>query len=125
MTIAPPDAEARRAIAPVICYPNDSLPQPDLGLYTQALAGAELVETSIRGSSSVFNGARSQRYEKCTRRHVVEQRPMIEKPGVVGQLVTHLSPKDPSKLFRNPVFDTGRTAGEIESADQTPDPLPV
>jgi uncharacterized protein YcgI (DUF1989 family) len=47
MTIAPPDAEARRAIAPVICYPNDSLPQPDLGLYTQALAGAELVETVI------------------------------------------------------------------------------
>ena len=47
MTIAPPDAEARRAIAPVICYPNDSLPQPDLGLYTQALARAELVETVI------------------------------------------------------------------------------
>ena len=47
MTIAPPDAETRRAIAPVICYPNDSLPQPDLGLYTQALAGAELVETVI------------------------------------------------------------------------------
>ncbi|MHA7867825.1 MAG: urea carboxylase-associated family protein [Salipiger thiooxidans] len=47
MTIAPPDAEARRAIAPVICYPNDSLPQPDIGLYTQALAGAELVETVI------------------------------------------------------------------------------
>ena len=47
MTIAPPDAETRRAIAPVICYPNDSLPQPDLGLYTQALAGAELVERVI------------------------------------------------------------------------------
>ncbi|MBN8187042.1 MAG: DUF1989 domain-containing protein [Rhodobacteraceae bacterium] len=47
MTIAPPDAEARRAIAPVICYPNNSLPQPDLGLYTQALAAAELVETVI------------------------------------------------------------------------------
>ncbi|SDE67460.1 hypothetical protein SAMN04488105_10682 [Salipiger thiooxidans] len=47
MTIAPPDAETRRAIAPVICYPNDSLPQPDLGLYTQGLAGAELVETVI------------------------------------------------------------------------------
>ncbi|NVK62058.1 MAG: DUF1989 domain-containing protein [Rhodobacteraceae bacterium] len=47
MTIAPSDAETRRAIAPVICYPNDSLPQPDLGLYTQALAGAELVETVI------------------------------------------------------------------------------
>lgn len=47
MTIAPPDAETRRAIAPVICYPNDRLPQPDLGLYTQGLAGAELVETVI------------------------------------------------------------------------------
>ncbi|NIY96605.1 DUF1989 domain-containing protein [Salipiger sp. HF18] len=47
MTIAPPAAEPRRAIAPVICYPNDRLPQPDLGLYTQGLAGAELVETVI------------------------------------------------------------------------------
>ena len=42
---APEDAEARRAVAPVICYPNDTLPIPDLALYARALAGAELVET--------------------------------------------------------------------------------
>ncbi|WP_299791320.1 DUF1989 domain-containing protein [uncultured Marivita sp.] len=42
---APEDAEARRAVAPVICYPNDTLPSPDLALYARALAGAELVET--------------------------------------------------------------------------------
>lgn len=44
---APEDAEARRAVAPVICYPNDTLPSPDLALYARALAGAELVETVV------------------------------------------------------------------------------
>ncbi|GGG81376.1 hypothetical protein GCM10011415_33650 [Salipiger pallidus] len=47
MTKPPPDAEARRAVPPVICYPNDSLPQPDLGLYGQALAGAEVTDTVL------------------------------------------------------------------------------
>ncbi|WP_372613894.1 urea carboxylase-associated family protein [Aquicoccus sp.] len=37
----PADADARRAIAPVICYPNDSLPAPDLALYRAARDGAE------------------------------------------------------------------------------------
>ena len=37
----PADAEARRAIAPVVCYPNDGLPKPDLGLYQTARAGAQ------------------------------------------------------------------------------------
>lgn len=45
MPNAPADAEDRRAIAPVICYPNDTLPQPDLKLYRAALAEAEVVET--------------------------------------------------------------------------------
>lgn len=36
----PKDAVARRAVAPVICYPVDTLPQPDLALYARALAGA-------------------------------------------------------------------------------------
>ena len=40
MTQAPEDAEARRAIAPVICYPVDALPRPDLALYARARAGA-------------------------------------------------------------------------------------
>ncbi|MCV2888034.1 urea carboxylase-associated family protein [Ruegeria aquimaris] len=43
MTQAPPDAEARRAIAPVICYPTDTLPAPDLVLYRAARATAEKV----------------------------------------------------------------------------------
>ena len=43
MTEAPADAEARRAIRPVICYPTDSLPQPDLALYRAARAGARKV----------------------------------------------------------------------------------
>ena len=35
-TDAPQDANARRAIAPVICYPTDTLPKPDLALYHAA-----------------------------------------------------------------------------------------
>ena len=34
--IPPADAEDRRAVAPVICYPTDTLPRPDLALYAQA-----------------------------------------------------------------------------------------
>lgn len=40
MTDAPADADARRAVKPVICYPNDSLPRPDLDLYRAARASA-------------------------------------------------------------------------------------
>ena len=47
MTQAPEDAEARRAIAPVICYPNDALPRPDLALYARARAGAVKVAEVI------------------------------------------------------------------------------
>lgn len=36
----PKDAQHRRDIAPVICYPNDSLPKPDLTLYQTARHGA-------------------------------------------------------------------------------------
>ncbi|RYG92753.1 DUF1989 domain-containing protein [Loktanella sp. IMCC34160] len=36
----PADAAARRAIAPVICYPTDTLPVPPMGLYTAARATA-------------------------------------------------------------------------------------
>ncbi|NJM81508.1 MAG: DUF1989 domain-containing protein [Tabrizicola sp.] len=39
---APPlDAAARKAVAPVICYPVDSLPAPDLGPYRAAREGWE------------------------------------------------------------------------------------
>ena len=34
----PADAETRRAVSPVICYPTDTLPQPDMGFY-QTLRG--------------------------------------------------------------------------------------
>ena len=43
MTNAPADAEARRAIEPVICYPTDTLPVPDLALYAKARATAQKV----------------------------------------------------------------------------------
>ncbi|MDX8351756.1 urea carboxylase-associated family protein [Cognatiyoonia sp. IB215182] len=35
---SPPDAAARRAVQPVICYPTDTLPTPDLPLYQRARA---------------------------------------------------------------------------------------
>jgi len=40
----PKDADARRAIAPVICYPTDTLPQPDMALYKAARRDVELVD---------------------------------------------------------------------------------
>jgi len=39
----PPDAEERRAIRPVICYPNETLPKPPMALYRAARGGAEKV----------------------------------------------------------------------------------
>ena len=39
-TAAPLDADARRAVEPVIVYPNGTLPPPDLALYRAARAGA-------------------------------------------------------------------------------------
>ncbi len=41
MRHAPEDADARRAIPPVICYPVETLPHPDLALYQRALATAQ------------------------------------------------------------------------------------
>ncbi len=40
----PDDAEARRAVKPVICYPNHSLPQPDMALYKSARSSARKSE---------------------------------------------------------------------------------
>jgi uncharacterized protein len=37
----PADAETRRAVAPVICYPTDTLPQPDMALYLAAREGMQ------------------------------------------------------------------------------------
>ena len=47
MSQAPADAAARRAVAPVICYPTDSLPQPDLALYGRALSKVSVEQTAI------------------------------------------------------------------------------
>ena len=44
MVSEPKDADVRRAVRPVICYPNDTLPQPDMALYQAARQGARLVE---------------------------------------------------------------------------------
>ena len=41
MTDAPQDADARRAVKPVIVYPPETLDPPDLALYRRSRAGAE------------------------------------------------------------------------------------
>ncbi|MBO9466268.1 DUF1989 domain-containing protein [Tropicibacter sp. R15_0] len=46
-TAPPEDAEARRAIAPVICYPNDTLPHIDLPAYQAALTSAKVTDTCL------------------------------------------------------------------------------
>ena len=47
LPLTPADAEARRAIAPVICYPVETLPHPDLALYARARAAATPVSQVI------------------------------------------------------------------------------
>jgi len=42
--VAPADADARKAVKPVICYPVDSLQAPDLELYQAARATAQKVD---------------------------------------------------------------------------------
>ena len=46
-TPPPADADARRAVRPVICYPTDTLPRPDLAACRAARATAERVETIV------------------------------------------------------------------------------
>ncbi len=43
-TTAPQDAEERKAIKPVICYPIDTLPKPDMELYWEARAHATKID---------------------------------------------------------------------------------
>ncbi|QEW20888.1 urea carboxylase-associated protein 1 [Marinibacterium anthonyi] len=45
ITPAPQDAEARRAVEPVICYPVDGLPRPDLDAYRAVREAMTLVKT--------------------------------------------------------------------------------
>ncbi|MBX5164339.1 MULTISPECIES: DUF1989 domain-containing protein [unclassified Rhizobium] len=44
MTTAPADADVRKAIKPVICYPTDTLPRPDLSAYRTLRDALELVD---------------------------------------------------------------------------------
>ncbi|MCX7302417.1 MAG: DUF1989 domain-containing protein [Rhodobacterales bacterium] len=46
-TVPPPDAEHRRAIRPVICYPVETLPVPDMALYMTALAVARPMAKTV------------------------------------------------------------------------------
>lgn len=47
MTTPPEDANARRAIKPVICYPDTTLPEVPIDEWVQVLDGAEVIETVI------------------------------------------------------------------------------
>jgi hypothetical protein len=47
MTQMPDDAEERRAIKPVICYPNDTLPEVAMALYQAARDGARKVSETL------------------------------------------------------------------------------
>jgi uncharacterized protein YcgI (DUF1989 family) len=43
----PADADARRSVMPVICYPTETLPRPDMALYAKARATATAVDRVI------------------------------------------------------------------------------
>lgn len=47
MQNAPKDAATRRAVKPVICYPNETLPKPNLALYARARETAEKVSETL------------------------------------------------------------------------------
>jgi uncharacterized protein len=54
MSRPPADADARRAVAPVICYPIETLPRPDLALYARARAGAaQIAEVDVPAREAV------------------------------------------------------------------------
>lgn len=44
---APVDAAARKAIGPVVCYPTDTLPRPDIAAYQRVRDDLELIETVV------------------------------------------------------------------------------
>ena len=47
MSDQPQDAEARRKVKPVICYPNETLPVPDLNSYRAARRGQKVDEILV------------------------------------------------------------------------------
>ena len=44
---APEDAKARQSVEPVICYPVETLPRPDMSIYSQARENLILQETIV------------------------------------------------------------------------------
>ncbi|MCP5086789.1 MAG: DUF1989 domain-containing protein, partial [Rhodobacteraceae bacterium] len=44
---APIDAKSRRSAEPVVCYPIDTLPAPDMALYSSARQNMTLIDTVI------------------------------------------------------------------------------
>lgn len=47
ITDAPSDADQRKAIKPVVCYPTETLPRPDLSAYRALRDDLELIETIV------------------------------------------------------------------------------
>ncbi|GHD62669.1 hypothetical protein GCM10017083_51700 [Thalassobaculum fulvum] len=47
ITAPPADAEARKAVRPVVCYPTDTLPRPDLAAYRALRDGLRRVGTVV------------------------------------------------------------------------------
>lgn len=47
ITEVPEDADARKAVKPVICYPTEMLPRPDLAAYRALRDNMELIETVV------------------------------------------------------------------------------
>ncbi|MEZ5751582.1 MAG: DUF1989 domain-containing protein [Paracoccaceae bacterium] len=67
MSPIPPDAEARRAIPPVICYPNETLPAVDLATYRAARVGArKLSETVVPAREGRSFTARAGQFFRIT-----------------------------------------------------------
>jgi len=70
MTRDPEDADARRAVPPVICYPTDSLPVPDMARYAVARSGAEKLSEVVvpPREAACFRVAAGQFFRiSCTR----------------------------------------------------------
>ncbi|WP_371229129.1 urea carboxylase-associated family protein [Roseovarius sp. 2305UL8-3] len=64
---APKDAQARRDIKPVICYPNETLPVPDMALYASARAGAEKVaEVRVKPREAACFRAKAGQFFRIT-----------------------------------------------------------
>jgi len=71
MSNKPQDAEARRKVKLVICYPKETLPVPELDLYRAARQGAGKVDEMI--AVVIFTASFAQLnkikcIQKCTRK---------------------------------------------------------